>query len=368
LDEIYQKLKVKNLPMQAPHALTKDQTRGLTSTEINMKRKLALVLAAIAVAGTGTVLHAQGKDKIIATVVKITGISWFNRMEVGVKEFGEKNPGIKTSQTGPGQADAAQQLRMIEDLLAKKVDALAVVPGDPSALESVFKKAMDRGVIVITHEAESQKNAHADIEAFDNSAYGARLNDRLAACMGNEGKWTSFVASLGNESHNQWADGGANNAKAKYAKMVLVDAKNESANDANKAYEKAKEILRKHPDIKGFQGSSSLDVLGIGRAIDEAGLQAKTCVFGTGLPSEAAKFLESGAVDGISFWDPKDAGMAMNKLAQVLLDKKTITNGMDLGVKGYEKVIVTKGAGAGVVVKGQAWVDVDKANYKNYPI
>jgi simple sugar transport system substrate-binding protein len=353
--------------MQAPHALIKEQVWGLTSMEINMKHKLALVMAAIAIASTGTVIHAQGKDKTIATVVKITGINWFNRMEVGVKEFGEKTPGYKTSQTGPGQADAAQQLRMIEDLLAKKVDAVAVVPNDPSALEPLFKRAMDRGVIVITHEAESQKNAHADLEAFDNTAYGAQLNDRLATCMGNEGKWTSFVASLGNESHVQWADGGANNAKAKYSKMVLVDAKNESTNDANKAYEKAKEILRKHPDIKGFQGSSSLDVLGIGRAIDEAGLQAKTCVFGTGLPNDNAKFLESGAVDGISFWDPKDAGIAMNKLAQILLEKKKITDGMDLGVKGYEKVKVTKGAGAGVVVKGQAWVNVDKTNYKQYP-
>jgi simple sugar transport system substrate-binding protein len=353
--------------VQAPHALIKSKNRGLTSTEIDMKRKLALVLAAMAVAGTGTVLNAQGKDKVIATVVKITGINWFNRMEVGVKEFGEKTTGYKTSQTGPGQADAAQQLRMVEDLLAKKVDAIAVVPNDPSSLETAFKKAMDRGVIVITHEAESQKNAHADIEAFDNASYGAQLNENLAACMGNEGKWTTFVAALGNESHVQWATGGANNAKAKHAKMVLVDALNESSNDANKAYEKAKEILRKHPDIKGFQGSSSLDVLGIGRAIDEAGLQDKTCVFGTGLPNDNAKFLESGAVDGISFWDPKDAGMAMNKLAQLLLEKKKITDGMNLGVKGYEKVKVTKGAGTGVVVKGQAWVNVGKSNYKQYP-
>jgi simple sugar transport system substrate-binding protein len=332
-----------------------------------MKRKLTMALATIAVAGTATLINAQSKDLIFATVVKITGINWFNRMEVGVKEFGEKNPSIKTSQTGPGQADAAQQLRLIEDLVAKKVDALAIVPLDPSALEPILKKAIERGIIVVTHEADNQINTNADIEAFDNTAYGARLNDRLAACMGNEGKWTSFVGSLGSQSHVQWADGGANNAKAKYAKMVLVDAKNESTNDANKAYEKTKEILRKHPDIKGFQGSSSLDVLGIGRAIDEAGLQAKTCVFGTGLPNDASKFLETGAIDGISFWDPKDAGVAMNRLAKLLSEKKQITDGMDLGIKGYENVKVSKGPGKGVVVKGQAWVDVDKSNYKQYP-
>jgi simple sugar transport system substrate-binding protein len=332
-----------------------------------MKRKLTMALATIAVAGTATLLNAQGKDLIFTTVVKITGINWFNRMEVGVKEFGEKNPGIKTSQTGPGQADAAQQLRLIEDLVAKKVDALAIVPMDPTALEPILKKAMERGIIVVTHEADNQINTNADIEAFDNTEYGARLNDRLAACMGNEGKWTSFVGSLGSQSHVQWADGGANNAKAKYAKMVLVDAKNESTNDANKAYEKTKEILRKHPDIKGFQGSSSLDVLGIGRAIDEAGLQAKTCVFGTGLPNDTSKFLETGSVDGIAFWDPKDAGLAMNRLAKLLSEKKQIVAGMDLGIKGYENVKVSKGPGKGIVVKGQAWVDVDKSNYKQYP-
>ena len=55
--------------------------------------------------------------------------------------------------------------------------------------------------------------------------------------------------------------------------LFRSDAKNESFNDANKAYEKAKEILRKHPDIKGFQGGAAIDVLGIGRAIEEAGLQ-----------------------------------------------------------------------------------------------
>jgi simple sugar transport system substrate-binding protein len=324
----------------------------------------AIALAALCAAGG---LWAQGKDVTIATVVKITGINWFNRMEVGVKEFGDTNPGVKTFQTGPGQADAAQQLRVIEDLVAKNVNAIAIVPFDPPALEPVLKKAIEKGIKVVTHEADNQKNTNVDIEAFDNGAYGARLNDRLAECMGKTGKWTSFVGSLGSQSHVQWADGGAANASKKYAGMVLVDAKNESTNDANKAYEKTKEILRKHPDIKGFQGSSSLDVLGIGRAVEEAGLQDKTCVYGTGLPNDSAKFLESGAIDGISFWDPKDAGLAMNKIAKLLLEGKTVTNGMDLGIKGYNRVTVSKGPGLGIVVNGQAWVDVDKSNYKQYP-
>ena len=55
------------------------------------------------------------------------------------------------------------------------------------------------------------------------------------------------------------------------------------------------------------------------------------------------------------------------RVAKLLLDGKTVTDGMDLGIKGYDKVKVTKGPGAGLVVKGQAWVDADKSNYKQYP-
>ena len=69
-------------------------------------------------------------------------------MAEGVKEFGEKTPGVTTEEIGPGKADAAQQEREIEDLIAKKVDAIAVVPFDPPMLEGVLKRAMDHGVKV----------------------------------------------------------------------------------------------------------------------------------------------------------------------------------------------------------------------------
>lgn len=304
------------------------------------------------------------KKYTIVTVVKITGINWFNRMEEGVKAFA-KETGHNAYQTGPARADAALQLKLIQDLIAKKPDAIAVVPFDPAVLEPALKQALERGIKVITHEADNQVNTLYDIEAFDNVAFGARLNERLAKCMGYSGKWTVFVGSLGSKTHNQWADGGIANAK-KYSGMQLVDAKQETADDAEKAYQKAKEILRKYPDIKGFQGSASTDVAGIGRAIEEAGLNDKVCVFGTSLPSIAGKFIETGAVDGIGFWDPKDAGIVMNKVAQMVLEGKKITNGMNLGVKGYEKVSVTKGPGQGFIIRGNAFVDVDKTNLKDY--
>ena len=314
-------------------------------------------------------VSAQTNAGNIVTVVKIVGIGWFNRMEQGVVAFAKapEAQGRTTRQTGPTKADAIEQIKVIDELLAGPVQALAVVPFDPPTLELTLKKAIDKGVKVVTHEADTQRFTHADVEAFSNGAYGARLNERMARCMNGSGRWTVFVGSIGSQTHMQWAEGGIENARKRHPQLQLVDPKQESTNSVEQAYVKAKEILLKYPDITGFQGSSSVDVLGIARAVQEAGLQDKTCVYGTGLPSEAAKWLKTGAIDGVSLWDPKDAGLVMNRIAVLLLDNKPLADGMDLGVPGYRKVSVRKGPGIGVIVTGEAWIDIDRGNVDLYP-
>ncbi len=313
---------------------------------------------------TGGVVAAENQS--IGTVVKLQGETWFVRMAEGVKEYGEKTPGVTTEEIGPGKADAAQQEREIEDLIAKKVDAIAVVPFDPPMLEGVLKRAMDHGVKVMTHEASNLKNTQVDMEAFDNSAFGAHFNEQLAKCMGEKGQWTTFVGSLGSLTHVQWADASAANAAQKYPEMKLVSPKNESFNDANTAYNKTKELLKKYPDIKGIEGGSAVDVLGIGRAIEEAGLVGKICVYGIGMPKDSSRYLQSGAVNGVSLWDPKDAGFIMNKIAKMLIDGTEIKDGMDLGVPGYTNMHVKPGPGKGIIMTGQAWIDVNKDNLEKY--
>ncbi len=310
----------------------------------------------------------ENKELNFVTVVKIAGINWFDRMEDGVNKWGEEH-GVNASLVGPAEADAAQQIPIIEDLIAQGVDALCVIPMDPTQLDPVLKKAMDAGIVVVTHEASNQQNMHFDIEAFDNKAFGAGLMDRLAAGMGEEGEYVVFVGSLGSKTHNEWADGGIERQKEKYPNMKMVEDKIETFDDAEIAYQKAKEVLAAHPNIKGFQGSASTDIAGIGRAVEEAGLQDEITVVGTSLPSIAGDLLyptdgkKTGAVDAIGFWDPAVAGAACNQIALMIINGEKIGDGTDLGIEGYRSLkLVGKN-----VLYGDAAVYVDATNAKDYP-
>jgi simple sugar transport system substrate-binding protein len=308
---------------------------------------------------------AETKKKIrIVTVVKRTGIGWFERMEKGIKQFAAQN-GVDATMTGAADADPQKQADIIRKLIAEKPDAITVVPNSPEALEGILKQARAAGIKVVTHEASNQVNTDVDIEAFDNLAYGSHLMDELASCMGGSGKYVAFVGHTTARSHMRWATAAYERARQKYPKVVRISAPVETAERLETAYQNAKELLARHPDLEGFEGSSVVDVAGIGRAVREAGAQRRTCVMGTSLPSVAGEFLDDGAVDKMFLWDPLVAGQAQTKLALMLIKGQKIAPGLDLGLPGYRSLKRIPGTPHGLA--GSSWITVDKSNVKQYP-
>ncbi len=333
-----------------------------------MKRIVILILALMALlslsCGKSKPGASSGKRPYtIATIVKLDGIAWFERMRAGVKKFGDET-GNKCFLLGPPQADAALQVQIIEDVIAQGADAICVVPFSVEALEPVLRKARSRGIVVVSHEASNQVNADAIIEAFDNFAYGAHLMDHLARHMGEQGQYAVFVGSLTSKSHNEWIDGAIARQKEKYPKMELVTERIEEYDNQNTAYEKTKELIKAYPELRGIQGSASTTAAGAGLAVEEKGLQNKLAVVGTGLVSQCRQYLASGGTRLISLWDPADAGYVMNKIAVMLLEDKKPADGADLGVPGYTKL--HQDPEKPNLFYGSAWVDITKENMDAY--
>ena len=322
-----------------------------------MKKFLAF---AVVFAAVSAPLALAQDARRIPMIVKVSGIQWFDRMAEGIQQYAA-DTGTDAFQLGPSQADAALQVQIIEDMIAQGVDAITVVPFSPEAIEPVLARAREEGIVVVTHEAPSQQNVDYDVEAFRNREYGAYLMDQLAECMGEEGEYAVFVGSLTSETHNDWVDGAIARQQEAYPNMVLVGDKNETYDDVSEAAAAAREVLRAFPDIKGFQGSASTDVAGIGQVIEERGLEDNTCVMGTSLPSIGGQYIETGAVDAVFFWDPALAGYVALQIAEMVLDGQAVESGMNLGQSGYESVVVE-----GSVIYGQAWVTVTLDNLDEF--
>lgn len=307
---------------------------------------------------------AAASDQSMVVVVKLTGIGWFDRMEEGVAAFAERT-GVDARQDGGDDASPEKQVAIVQNLIAQDPTAITVVPNSIEAMETVLGEAQAAGIVVVAHEAVGMQNADAVIEAFDNTWYGEQIMDNLAQCMGEEGEYVQFVGGYTAQSHMQWVEGALASQTANYPGMTLVEEPIESKEDETVAYERAKEILAKYPNIKGFQGSAGTDVAGIGRAVQEAGLQDSTCVMGTSIPSVSTKYLEDGSIDKIFFWDPALAGEAQLAIAKIIADGGTIEAGTDLGIEGYNSLAQLEGFDN--VWVGEAAVIVDADNASQYP-
>jgi simple sugar transport system substrate-binding protein len=317
-------------------------------------------------AGIGaTTDGATSTSTSMTNIVKLSGGDWFNRMETGNQEWAAEND-FTVNQTAGDDSSPEKQIAIISDTIPQKPAAITVVPNAPESIEAVLKRARDAGIIVVTHEAAGIVNTDADIEAFDDEAYGAHQMDLLASCMGDAGgTYAHFVGGLTVTSHNNWVKGAEDQASSEYPKVKSIGDPISSDESADTAYQRTKELLATYPDLRGILGAASTDVVGAGRAVAEAGKEDSVCVIGTSLPSTAGDALKTGAVDTITFWDPALAGKAMLTIAKKLLAGEEIVDGTDLDIPGYEKI--TQSPDSATTFFGTAWVDVTAENAADYP-
>lgn len=298
---------------------------------MKMRRRefLALSGAAVAVpfAGTGVAM-AQAKPTM-GVVVKIGGIPWFNAMEMGIKEMGEKL-GVDASMIGPTSADPALQVRAIEDLIAKGVNIIGVVPNDEKALEPVLEKAMAAGIKVVAHEGPGIVHKDWDFEMASAQGFGETHAELFAQKAGGKGSYAVFVGSLTVPLHNAWADFAIAYLKAKYPEMKLVGERYGVAESVDDSRKTALDVMAANADLVGFLGFGSQGPIGAGRAIEERKLIGKVHVIGPFSPGQGRKLVKDGAISGGFMWNPAEAGRVFVTIGKLLADGTAITDGMEI--------------------------------------
>ncbi|QJD83192.1 autoinducer 2 ABC transporter substrate-binding protein [Cohnella herbarum] len=306
---------------------------------------------------------SNDKNYKIVMVAKHEGISWFDDMRTGVDDFDKEYADVDASQIAPEGGDPAKQVQMVEDLIAQGVDAILVVPNDPTAMAPVLKKAKEKGIVVISHEAEGLADiVDYDLEAFNNEDFGEAMFEAMAKSMNYEGKFTGFVGALTMETHMQWFNAGLKYVQEKYPKMEFVSKQPyEDRNDEKVAYEKAQEVLKAYPDLKGIFNTSVSSGASSSLVLQEKS-NKNLAVTGIGLPSVSGNYLKEGYMYQALCWRPADAGYAATLLAYKILKGEEIKSGIDLKRPGYESVTLE-----GKVFKANATLILDKNNVDQYP-
>jgi len=292
-----------------------------------MTFRFSAALVALAALSAG-VASAQDKP-VMGVVVKIGGIPWFNAMETGIQERGEEL-GMEAFMVGPVSADPALQVRAIEDLIARQVDVIGVVPNDETALEPVLTKARDAGIKVVSHEGPGLTNVDWNFELASADGFGEAHAELLAEKMGGKGEYAVFVGSLTVPLHNAWADAANAYMAENYPDIKLVGERYGVAENVDESRKTALDLIAANPDLGGFLAFGSQGPIGAGRAVEERRLGGKVHVLGPFSPGQGQKLVQNGIISGGFMWNPAEAGRVFVTLGKMLVDGDDIVEGTDI--------------------------------------
>jgi ribose transport system substrate-binding protein len=265
----------------------------------------ALVSAAAALASVvlfvTPLAQAHGDKPKVALVMKSLANEFFQTMENGAKEHQKQSAG-KYELIANGikdESDTASQIKIIEQMIVSKVDAIVLAPADSKALVAVTKKALDAGIVVVNIDNKfddatlKAKGISVPFVGPDNRKGAVKVGEVLAKKLAKgdkvgiiEGVSTSFNAK-------QRTAGFQDAMNAAGMKVIGVQSGEWEIDKASKV---AAAMLRENPDLKALLAGNDNMAMGAVAAIKSAGKTGKVLVVGFDNISALAPMLKDGRV------------------------------------------------------------------------
>ncbi len=283
---------------------------------MNFARRLFGGTALAAVLMAGGMAHAQD-DVRIALVVKALGIGFFEAAAEGAEEAAEELGNVEVIYTGPTDTTAEGQIEVINSLIAQQVDAIAVSANDTDALVPALKRAMQRGITVISWDSGvAAEGRELHLNPSSNPLIGNMIIKLAADHMPDGGEVAVLSASATATNQNTWI-AEMEKVMGDYPGIDVV-ATVYGDDLADKSYREAQGLMQSHPDLDAIIAPTSVGIVAAAQAVADAGKIGEINVTGLGLPSEMAGAIESGASKSFAIWNPIDLGYSATYLAYQL--------------------------------------------------
>ncbi|WP_278158690.1 sugar-binding protein [Mesorhizobium sp. WSM4976] len=295
---------------------------------IFMKAARAAIASIAILAGTA----AFAQDITIAVVPKVA-VPFFDDCNTGAKTAANAL-GVSYQWVVPQNTQGATQVKIIEDLIARQVNGIAISVNEPKSVEGVIKQAMQAGIKIVTFDSDSAKSGRSMYIGTINKQAGVTMGNSMAKALGGKGKIAIVTGQLGASNLNERIDG-VKEALAAYPGIKIVAVEG-TEDDLAKAVSVTEALLRGHPDLAGIFGMSQVGGPAVAKVLAEqefADRKGKVAVFAFDDLPDTIKGVKDGYINGIMVQRPVTMGkLAVEHLVAQVKGKETESKDIDTGV------------------------------------
>jgi len=202
--------------------------------------------------------------------------------------------------------DSAKEASNLEDLIAKKVDALLINPTDAEAVVPSIEKANAAGIPVFTVDRAAAGGEIVSHIASDNVAGGKMAGEELAKLLGGKGKVVELEGITGTSSARERGQG-FNEVMAGYPDIEIV-ARQTADYDRAKGLTVFENILAAQPEIDGVFAHNDQMILGAIEAAEAAGRLEEIKFVGFDAIDDAVAAVKAGKLAATIAQQPAEMG------------------------------------------------------------
>ena len=278
-------------------------------------RSVIFILISLLILANASCNRTSGAKKTrIAFVTNNTSDFWTIARK-GTEKAQAELPNVEIEFRINSEPTAAGQQRIVDDLLAKGVDGIAISPVDPQNQTQLINRAASQAV-VFTQDSDAPNSNRACYIGTDNEAAGRQAGQLVKEALPEGGRIMVFVGSMDVQNAQDRYRGLKQTLEG--TKVEIIEVRTDGGDSVN-AKRNAADTLVKYPDIAGMVGLWSYNGPAIFGAVKEAGKIGKVKIVTFDEEDATLNGIKEGAIYGTIVQQPFEFGyQSMIKIAKAI--------------------------------------------------
>ena len=282
----------------------------------------------------------QGR-RLIAVIPKATSHLFFVSVHAGVDQAA-KDFHAQALWNGPNEeTDYTRQIQIVDAMIARQVDAIAISATDEQALVAPLERALRAGIPVTIFDSGVNLEVYTSFIATDNYQAGCTAARTIARLIGAKGDVAMVMQKPGGTS-TMLREQGFEETLSREFPGVRIAARQYGMADPARSRAAAENILTAHPDLAGIFASSEAASLGTIHALRSRQLAGKIRLITFDFSEEHVAALRDGTIDVMLVQDPYRIGYEAVKSLALKLGGQTPEHRLDLPARSIVRADLDK--------------------------
>lgn len=271
------------------------------------------------------------KKKTVALIVRMKHGDYWRTVKLGAEMAAKEYERNLNFYAPDYEEDASRQMELVQQAIADGSGTIVVAPSDEQVLREAIKLTRERAIPILVLDTVGKDSAVKSYIGTDNYDMGMKAFEKMVYLIEKKGQ----IVLLGTDrvkTNAKRREQGVLDLLPRETQIELIANENVPL-DKKQIGEWTRELIRKHPQVKGVIALDASTAIGVAEEMENSGLRDKVKIVAIDSPPEVLEYLQEGIISATIIQKPLSMGYLGVKYAVEASNGEAVPSLVDTGTK-----------------------------------